>query len=188
MIEMIFATGIPFGGRAELPRTLREMAALTPRTAGIRRLGSAALDLAYVAAGRVDGYWERGLNPWDMAAGILLVREAGGFVGTARGRRRHLRRRRRRRRQRQRLRALSRMLASGVTRAVPARELARRRGRSAGRRGPRRRRPYRACRRACRRRRISVPGGGAAPSTRTRARPLRSSVLCFIRAVTSWPT
>lgn len=81
MIEMIFATGIPFGGRPELPRTLRELATLTPRTAGIRRWGSAALDLAYVAAGRLDGYWERGLNPWDVAAGIILVREAGGFVG-----------------------------------------------------------------------------------------------------------
>ncbi len=81
MLEMIFATGIPFGGRPELPRALREIATLTPRTAGIRRWGSAALDLAYVAAGRVDGYWERGLDAWDVAAGILLVREAGGFVG-----------------------------------------------------------------------------------------------------------
>jgi len=85
MIEMIFATGIPFGGRPELPRTLRELAALTPRTAGIRRWGSAALDLAYVAAGRCDGYWERGLAPWDVAAGVLLVRESGGFVGTVEG-------------------------------------------------------------------------------------------------------
>ena len=82
MIEMIFATGIPFGGRAELPGALREIAALAPQTAGIRRMGAAALDLAYVAAGRCDGYWERDLKPWDMAAGILLVREAGGFVGT----------------------------------------------------------------------------------------------------------
>ena len=81
MIEMIFATGIPFGGRAELPQTLREVAALVPRTAGIRRFGSAALDLADVAAGRYDGYWEHGLNAWDIAAGLLLVREAGGFVG-----------------------------------------------------------------------------------------------------------
>jgi myo-inositol-1(or 4)-monophosphatase len=81
MLEMIFATGIPYGGKTELPRTLRELAALTPRTAGIRRWGAAALDLAYVAAGRLDGYWERGLHPWDVAAGVLLVREAGGFVG-----------------------------------------------------------------------------------------------------------
>jgi len=81
LLEMIFATGIPFGGNPELPRTLRAIAALTPRTAGIRRWGSAALDLAYVAAGRLDGYWERGLSPWDTAAGLLLVREAGGFAG-----------------------------------------------------------------------------------------------------------
>ena len=54
---------------------------MTPKTAGIRRLGSAALDLAYVAAGRLDGFWEKGLGPWDLAAGIVLVREAGGFVG-----------------------------------------------------------------------------------------------------------
>jgi len=81
MLEMIFATGIPFGGNPELPRTLRAIAALTPRTAGIRRWGAAALDLAYVAAGRLDGYWERGLSPWDTAAGLLLVREAGGFAG-----------------------------------------------------------------------------------------------------------
>jgi myo-inositol-1(or 4)-monophosphatase len=85
LLETLFATGIPFGGNRELPRTLRELAALTPRTAGIRRWGSASLDLAYVAAGRIDGYWQRGLNPWDVAGGILLVREAGGFVGTVEG-------------------------------------------------------------------------------------------------------
>jgi myo-inositol-1(or 4)-monophosphatase len=82
MIEMLFATGIPFGGRPELPSALREIAALTPQTAGIRRFGSASLDLAYVAAGRYDGFWERNLNPWDIAAGLLLIREAGGFAGT----------------------------------------------------------------------------------------------------------
>lgn len=81
LIECVFATGIPFGGSPALPPTLREIAALTPRTAGIRRWGSAALDLAYVAAGRYEGFWEHGLNPWDIAAGILLVREAGGFSG-----------------------------------------------------------------------------------------------------------
>ena len=53
---------------------------MTPACAGIRRFGSAALDLAYVAAGRFDGFWERGLKPWDIAAGIVLVREAGGIV------------------------------------------------------------------------------------------------------------
>ncbi len=81
LLETIFATGVPFGGSPELPRSLREIGALAPQTAGIRRWGAAALDLAYVAAGRLDGYWERGLKPWDMAAGLLLVRESGGFVG-----------------------------------------------------------------------------------------------------------
>lgn len=80
MIESVFATGVPFGGRDYLPATLKDLARLMPQCAGVRRWGAAALDLAYVAAGRYDGYWERGLNPWDMAAGILLVREAGGMV------------------------------------------------------------------------------------------------------------
>ena len=80
MIDTIFATGLPFAGRADLPETLQDLARLLPQTAGVRRWGSAALDLAYVAAGRYDGYWERRLNPWDKAAGILIVREAGGLV------------------------------------------------------------------------------------------------------------
>ncbi|MCE6951943.1 inositol monophosphatase [Cereibacter sphaeroides] len=80
MIEAIFATGVPFGGRPTLPATLQDLARLMPTCAGVRRWGSAALDLAYVAAGRYDGYWERGINAWDVAAGIILVREAGGFV------------------------------------------------------------------------------------------------------------
>ena len=84
MIESIFATGIPFGGKGTLPATLQDLARLTPATAGIRRWGSAALDLAYVAAGRFEGYWERGIKAWDIAAGMLLVREAGGFVGPMR--------------------------------------------------------------------------------------------------------
>ena len=79
-----FATGVPFGGRGTLPATLRDMARLMPLTAGVRRWGAAALDLAYVAAGRFDGYWERGVNSWDIAAGILLVKEAGGFVESIR--------------------------------------------------------------------------------------------------------
>lgn len=79
--DMVFGAGIPAAGSRDLPRILREMANLAPRSAGIRRLGSPALDLAYVAAGRLDGYWEHGLNPCDTAAGLLLVREAGGFVG-----------------------------------------------------------------------------------------------------------
>ncbi|WP_299358040.1 inositol monophosphatase family protein [uncultured Paracoccus sp.] len=80
LIESIFATGVPFGGRRDLPATLKDLARLMPQVAGVRRWGSAALDLAYVAAGRFDGYWERGIQPWDVAAGILLVKEAGGFV------------------------------------------------------------------------------------------------------------
>lgn len=84
MIECIFATGVPFGGRPALPATLQDLARLMPACAGVRRWGAAALDLAYVAAGRYDGYWERGLNAWDVAAGLLLVREAGGFTGPIR--------------------------------------------------------------------------------------------------------
>ncbi len=58
------------------------MVAIQPEVAGLRRFGSAALDLTFIAAGRFDGYWERNLSPWDIAAGMLLVREAGGFVTT----------------------------------------------------------------------------------------------------------
>lgn len=80
MIESLFATGVPFGGKGTLPATLQDLARLMPACAGVRRWGSAALDFAYVAAGRYDGFWERGLKAWDMAAGIVLVKEAGGFV------------------------------------------------------------------------------------------------------------
>jgi myo-inositol-1(or 4)-monophosphatase len=80
MIESIFATGIPFAAKKELPETLKDLARLMPACAGVRRWGAAALDLAYVAAGRYEGFWERGLKPWDMAAGMLIVREAGGLV------------------------------------------------------------------------------------------------------------
>jgi myo-inositol-1(or 4)-monophosphatase len=80
MIESIFATGIPFGGRADLPETIQDIARIAPAVAGIRRWGAAALDLAYVAAGRYEGFWERKLNAWDLAAGIVIVREAGGFI------------------------------------------------------------------------------------------------------------
>ncbi len=76
MIECIFATGLPFGGRADLPDTLKDLARVLPACAGVRRFGSAALDLAYVAAGRYDGFWERRLNavghgggPFDRARG-----------------------------------------------------------------------------------------------------------------------
>jgi len=81
LITMLFATGLPFGGRSDLPETLKDLGRILPATAGVRRMGSAALDLAYVAAGRYDGFWERRLNAWDMAAGLLLVREAGGLIG-----------------------------------------------------------------------------------------------------------
>ncbi|RLJ60492.1 myo-inositol-1(or 4)-monophosphatase [Litoreibacter meonggei] len=80
MIESVFATGIPFGGSKYLPAALQDLARLAPQCSGIRRWGAAALDLAYVAAGRYDGYWERGLNIWDIAGGVLLVQESGGFI------------------------------------------------------------------------------------------------------------
>ncbi|WP_270728449.1 inositol monophosphatase family protein [Shimia sp. Alg240-R146] len=80
MIESVFATGLPFGTRPGLPETLQDLARVLPVTAGVRRFGSAALDLAYVAAGRYEGYWERGLHSWDLAAGMLIVKEAGGLV------------------------------------------------------------------------------------------------------------
>ena len=80
MIETIYATGVPFASSPNLPATLQDLARLMPVCAGVRRWGAASLDLAYVAAGRYDGYWERGLSPWDMAAGLVIVREAGGLV------------------------------------------------------------------------------------------------------------
>ncbi|MEM9063077.1 MAG: inositol monophosphatase family protein [Pseudomonadota bacterium] len=80
--EMIFATGIPFGSMDTMPEMMSDLSKLMPQCAGIRRFGAAALDLAYVAAGRYDGFWERNLHPWDIAAGLILVREAGGLVGS----------------------------------------------------------------------------------------------------------
>ena len=77
----LLGTGFPFKDQQHLDTYLNTFKALFPMTAGIRRPGSAALDLAYVAAGRLDGFWEIALNEWDMAAGALLVREAGGLVG-----------------------------------------------------------------------------------------------------------
>lgn len=80
--DALFATGIPFAAvtasrQAAFSRTLAHM---MPQVAGVRRFGSAALDLAWVAAGRYDGYWELGLKPWDLSAGLLIVREAGGYA------------------------------------------------------------------------------------------------------------
>ncbi|PJE30816.1 myo-inositol-1(or 4)-monophosphatase [Pseudooceanicola antarcticus] len=80
MIEAVFATGVPFAASRNLPATLKDLARLMPACAGVRRWGAASLDLAYVAAGRYDGFWERGLKPWDLAAGLVIVREAGGFI------------------------------------------------------------------------------------------------------------
>ncbi|NTT86186.1 inositol monophosphatase family protein [Tabrizicola fusiformis] len=84
MIEAVFATGVPFAAKKTLPATLQDLARLMPTCAGVRRWGAASLDLAYVAAGRYEGYWERELQPWDIAAGLLLVKEAGGMVGPVR--------------------------------------------------------------------------------------------------------
>lgn len=80
--EATVATGTPWHGKPEEAHTqfAREMLAMTPACAGIRRYGSAALDLAWVAAGRFDGFWEHSLKSWDIAAGIVLVREAGGVI------------------------------------------------------------------------------------------------------------
>jgi myo-inositol-1(or 4)-monophosphatase len=81
----LLGTGFPFRGAYDLDTYLETVRALVPRSAGIRRPGAAALDLAYVAAGRLDGFWEFGLQPWDMAAGVLLIREAGGLATDADG-------------------------------------------------------------------------------------------------------
>ena len=76
----IVTCGIPHLARGDHDRFRRELSAVQAKVAGVRRFGSAALDLAFVAAGRFDAYWERGLSAWDIGAGIVLVREAGGFV------------------------------------------------------------------------------------------------------------
>ncbi len=80
MRDGLFATGTPWLGKPGHEKSLKEIASVIGKSAGIRRFGSAALDLAYVAAGRFDGYWERNLNVWDIAAGAVIVREAGGTV------------------------------------------------------------------------------------------------------------
>jgi myo-inositol-1(or 4)-monophosphatase len=85
LAETVLATGIPFMGRPGHAQFLKELHQISSKVSGVRRFGSAALDLAYVAAGRYDGYWERGLGRWDMAAGILFVTEAGGVVSDADG-------------------------------------------------------------------------------------------------------
>jgi myo-inositol-1(or 4)-monophosphatase len=80
LAEAVIGTGMPFRTRGDHSAYLATLAAVMAATSGVRRMGAAALDLAYVAAGRYDGFWEFGLSPWDIAAGMLLVREAGGYV------------------------------------------------------------------------------------------------------------
>lgn len=83
--DCVFATGIPFKGRQGHKRFSATLDHVMPQVAGVRRFGAASLDLAYVAAGRFDGFWEEGLQPWDIAAGMFLVKEAGGIVTDIRG-------------------------------------------------------------------------------------------------------
>lgn len=85
LADTVIACGLPHIGRGDIALAQRETGALQAQVAGLRRFGAAALDLAWVAAGRLDGYWERDLKPWDMAAGLILVREAGGFVSDCDG-------------------------------------------------------------------------------------------------------
>lgn len=80
LMDAVVCCALPHHGRGDLALFRREMGAIQDKVAGLRRFGAAALDLAYIAAGRFDAYWERGLSAWDIAAGVLLVREAGGFV------------------------------------------------------------------------------------------------------------
>ena len=85
LADCVIVTGIPHRGKPDKEIFLNEMRAVMSSSAGIRRTGAAALDLAWVAAGRFDGFWERNLRPWDLAAGIVILREAGGFVSDADG-------------------------------------------------------------------------------------------------------
>ncbi len=86
MVSALIGCGVPHHGKADShPQFRAELAAVMAKVHNIRRYGAAAIDLAYVASGRLDGFWERSLSPWDLAAGIVLVREAGGFVTDAAG-------------------------------------------------------------------------------------------------------
>lgn len=80
LADSVIACGLPHIGRGDLQLGVKELATMMPKVAGLRRFGAASLDLAAVAAGRLDGYWERDLKPWDLAAGMLMIREAGGTV------------------------------------------------------------------------------------------------------------
>ena len=88
--EALIGTGFPFRHPQHLECYLKTFKAIHPHVSDIRRAGAAALDLAYVASGRLDGHWEIGLNSWDIAAGALLVKEAGGFIGDFSGRNKYL--------------------------------------------------------------------------------------------------
>ena len=90
LADCVVVTGIPHRGKADQDVFLREAQAVMAATAGIRRTGAAALDLAWVAASRFDGYWERNLRAWDLAAGIVILREAGGYVSDIDGKDRML--------------------------------------------------------------------------------------------------
>ncbi len=83
--DCVIATGIPHLGKPGHPAYLKKLGAVMLESSGVRRNGAAALDLAWVASGRFDGFWEDGLKPWDLAAGMLMVREAGGFVSDLQG-------------------------------------------------------------------------------------------------------
>lgn len=85
LIDAVLSCGIPFNGKPRQDVFAREMARLTPQVAGVRRTGAGAVDMAWVAAGRWDSYWERLTYAWDMAAGVILVREAGGVVTSVTG-------------------------------------------------------------------------------------------------------
>jgi myo-inositol-1(or 4)-monophosphatase len=85
LADSVIACGLPHIGRGDLALAAKETGAMQAQVAGLRRFGAAALDLAWIAAGRLDGYWERDIKPWDMAAGSILVREAGGFVSDCDG-------------------------------------------------------------------------------------------------------
>ncbi len=83
--DSIIATGIPHRGKPDHAQFLSECEMVMSRSAGVRRMGAASLDLAWVAAGRFDGFWERNLQAWDMAAGVILIKEAGGYVSSLGG-------------------------------------------------------------------------------------------------------
>ena len=84
-LSSVIATGLPHSGRGDVATWSKIYAAIAPQVCGVRRMGAASLDLAWVAAGRFDGFWEDDLDYWDTAAGLILVREAGGFVSDYRG-------------------------------------------------------------------------------------------------------